>query len=386
MRAKSGIFLVLSALLLSSAGFFTAEQAFAQNDTNKDSSDKNEKQERDAKKAEEKRKDLEEKKAEDDKRSGEKKEERKSENGNSDEKRQEEKQDLEEKRKELEEKRQELEEKREELESDREKMEEKLRERTQQYEEKLKAIKEKYHEKIDDLSSKSFELSIKSENIEELSERSEKIQERLEEKLDELDTRTQKILEQISDGEYMGEKIGSLETIDKYELVFDSVSAYAVSNKSSTSYMTGQMTFTTFDSSKSNLKLELESCLISVDDIPYVCGFGKARTVSSGDSGAKDSLVIIAFLEDNLAEEVHSTLKIFLDSEIPIRQIEESTVSILGPQSKLSHLRFLDGNATLSKITPDDTSDDIDDTSEEDLDGNHFSITLEDGITTDDNP
>ena len=383
MKTKSGIFLVLSVLLLSSAGFFTAESAFAQNDTNKDNFDKNEKQERDAKKAEEKRKELEEKKAEDDKRS--------------EEKRQEARQDLEEKRKELEEKkveyqkrieekRQELEEKREELESDREKMEEKLRERTQQYEEKLKAIKEKYHEKIDDLSSKSFELSIKSEKIEELSERSEKIQERLEEKLDELDSRTQKILEQISDGEYMGEKIGSLETIDKYELIFDSVSAYAVSNKSSTSYMTGQMTFTTFDSSKSNLKLELESCLISVDDIPYVCGFGKARTVSSGDSGAKDSLVIIAFLEDNLAEEVHSTLKIFLDSEIPISQIEESTVSILGPQSKLSHLWFLDGNATLSKIIPDDTSDDIDDTSGEDSDGNHFSITLEDGITTDDNP
>jgi len=172
-----------------------------------------------------------------------------------------------------------------------------------------------------------------------------------------LDSRTQKILEKIDDGDYMGKKIGSSKTTNTYELVFDSISASTISNQSETSTMTGKMTFTTYDSSKSNLKLELESCSISVGDIPYVCGYGKARTASSGDSGVKDSLVIIAFLEDDLAKELHSTLKIFLDADVPINEIEQSEVSILGPQSKLSHLWFLDGTATLTKIATDTTDD-----------------------------
>ena len=48
------------------------------------------------------------------------------------------------------------------------------------------------------------------------------------------------------------------------------------------------------------------------------------------DSGHKDSLVILAFLEDDVLEEVHSTLKILLNADIPISDIDESSqVSIL---------------------------------------------------------
>ena len=101
----------------------------------------------------------------------------------------------------------------------------------------------------------------------------------------------------------------------------------------------------------------MESCSISVDNVPYVCGYGKARTASSKNSGTNDTLVIIAFLEDDLAKELHSTLKIFLAADIPITQIEQSEVSILGPQSKLSHLWFIDGTATLTKIISDTTDD-----------------------------
>ena len=161
----------------------------------------------------------------------------------------------------------------------------------------------------------------------------------------------------------MGKKIGSDKTTNTYKLAFDSVSASAISDKSETSTMSGKITFTTYDSSKSNLKLELESCSISVGDVTYACGFGKARTISSGDSGAKDSLVIIAFLEDDLTEKLNSTLKILLDADIPINQIEQSKVSILGPQSKLAHLWFLDGTATLTKIISN-TIDDINDPSD----------------------
>ena len=415
MKTKSGLFAILSILLLSSIGVLTIDTAFAQdsedkneksNDREEDKSQKNEeKRLENEKRIEEKRKELEEKRLENEKRIEEKRAElkdKKLENEKrieeklqeTEEKRLEKEKMREEKRKELEEKRlenekrieekrKELEEKREELESDREKLKEKLSERTEKYEEKLKEIKEKYQNQIDKLSEKNLQSLQKFEEVKEkIEEKSEKIKERLDAKAEKLDTRTQKLLEKIDDGDYMGKKIGSSKTTDTYELVFNSITASAISDKSQISSMTGKMTFTTFDSSKSNLKLELESCSISVDEIPYACGFGKARTVSSGDSGAKDSLVIIAFLEDNLAEEVHSTLKIFVDSDIPINQIEQSEVSILGPQSKLSHLWFLDGSATLTKITSsDETSEDITDDVPQ---GNDISVTLEEeiGLTT----
>ncbi|MCA9827639.1 MAG: hypothetical protein KC444_04500 [Nitrosopumilus sp.] len=329
MNTKLGLFAILSISLLISIGVLTINTAFAQDSQNSDGEEQ-----------ENKIKDKS--------------------------------QTNEEKRKELEEKRREIEKKREELESDREKLNETLSERTEKYEQKLTEIKEKYQKKIDDLSEKNSKSLKKSEErIEKLEEKSEKIQERLKAKSEKLDSRIQKILEKIDDGDYMGKKIGSSKTINTYELVFDSISASAISNQSEISTMTGKMTFTTYDSSKSNLKLELESCSISVGDIPYVCGYGKARTASSGDSGSKDSLVIIAFLEDDLAEELHSTLKIFLDSDIPIDKIDQSEVSVLGPQSKISHLWFLDGTATLTKIVTDTTDDPA---------GNEITIDLTENV------
>ena len=394
MRTKSGLFIILAALLLGSIGFFTFDSAFAaDSDSNEDdrkgTQDKKaedtqqkqeEKQQERENKSEQKQQELEDKKLEHQKQIEEKRKELETKRAEYEKKSQERQQQLEEKR-------QEIEKKREELKSDREKYQEKLSERTQKYEEKLQEIKVKYQEKIDESTSKDEKLSLKSEKLaEDFSEKSDKIKERLEAKSDELDSRTQKILEKIDDGEYMGKKVGSEQTTSKYELVFDSVSASAISNQTKTSTMTGMMTFTTFDISKSNLKLELESCSIVVDDIPYACGFGKARTVSSGDSGTKDSLVIIAFLEDNLAEEVHSTLKIFLDADTSISQIEQSEVSVLGPQSKLSHLWFLDGTATLTKIpNSDETQDNIpndtaNDTANDTPQGNSLSVTLDEEL------
>jgi len=394
MNTKLGSFTILSILLLISIGVLTINTAFAQDSQNSDREEQENKIKDKSQINEERRKELEKKKLENEKKQEEKRkelEEKKSERQDKleekrkelegkrlkDENRFEEKRkELEEKRieneKRIEEKRREIEKKREELESDREKLNETLSERTEKYEQKLAEIKEKYQKKIDDLSEKNFQSLKKSEErIEKLEEKSEKIQERLKAKSEKLDSRTQKILEKIDDGEYMGKKIGSSKTINTYELVFDSISASAISNQSETSTMTGKMTFTTYDSSKSNLKLELESCSISVGDIPYVCGYGKARTASSGDSGSKDSLVIIAFLEDDLAEELHSTLKIFLDSNVPINKIEQSEVSVLGPQSKLSHLWFLDGTATLTKIVTDTTDDPT---------GNEITVDLTENI------
>ena len=276
-----------------------------------------------------------------------------------------------------EEKQKELEQKKAELEIHRENLEAKQLKKLKEYEEKLKELKDKSQNKIEkNISDNHEKFSPESKQFEKKSiKKSEEIQKKLISKSDKLGLRINNILDKINDGKYMGEKINSYNYTETYELVFDLVNASMINDKSHTSSLTGKMNFTTFDKSKSNLKLKLDECKITVDEINYNCGFGKARTISSGESGAKESLVIVAFLEDDVLEEVHTTLKIFLNADIPINKIKQSQVSILGPQSKISNLWFLNGTATLSKIVS---------TSEKTTTGNNSTIIHQDEISTND--
>ncbi|WP_299290289.1 hypothetical protein [Nitrosopumilus sp.] len=263
-----------------------------------------------------------------------------------------------------EERKQKLEEKKEKLNEDRKKIEEKLAKKIQKYEDKLRELKARTQNRIssDALGDVENFSSSESKLEEKLAKKSEKIREKLEQKLEKLDTRTQKILEKIERGNYLGDKIGTDTVSENYHLAFDSVDATSIGDQTTTS-LSGSMVFSTFDKKNSNLKLKLDECQITVDSVPYNCGFGKARSTSSDSSGSKDSLVIIAFLEDDVLEEVHSTLKLLVNADIPISDIDESTqVSILSPQSKISHMWFLDGSATLSKTIVDEpTTDEITD-------------------------
>ena len=272
-----------------------------------------------------------------------------------------------------EEKQKELEQKKAELAINRENLEVEQLKKSQKYEEKLKEIKEKLQNKTKTNISNDEKISLKSKHAEEkLIKKSEEIQQRLAEKSDKLDSRTKNILDKINEGQYMGTKITSNDYSETYELIFDSVNASLIIDQSQESLLTGKMTFTLYDKSKSNLKLELDECEIIVDEIIYNCGFGKARTVSSGQSGAKDSLVIVAFLEDGVLEELHATMKLFVNAEIPINNIDQSQVSIIGPQSKISNLWFLNGTATLTKITP---------TTENTILGNNATVSLQEGMS-----
>ena len=156
-----------------------------------------------------------------------------------------------------------------------------------------------------------------------IAKKTDEIRKKLLEKQEKLDSRTQKILDKINNGDYLGDKISSSNSFETYELTFDSIGITGIHDKTQLSTLEGFMIFNTFDKGKSNLKLELEECRITVDGIPFNCGFGKARTTSSGDSGSKDSLVVLAFLEDDVSGEVHSTLKILLNADSPISEITD---------------------------------------------------------------
>ena len=251
-----------------------------------------------------------------------------------------------------EEKQKELEQKKDELAIKRDHFEVKQLKKSQEYEKKLKEIKEKIQNKIKTKIASDEKSSLKSKQFEvKTIKKSEEIQQRLAKQSDTLDSRTQNILDKINEGQYMGPKITSNDYTETYELLFDSVDASLLTDQSQKSSLTGKMTFTLYDKSKSDLKLELDECEITVDKIIYNCGFGKARTISSGQSGAKDSLVIMAFLEDGVINELHATMKLFVNADMPINNIEQSQVSIINPQSKISNLWSLDGTATLTKTT-----------------------------------
>jgi myosin heavy subunit len=270
-----------------------------------------------------------------------------------------------------------LEERKIKLESDRKNLEEKLSKKINKYEEKLKEIKEKYQYEIESgYTGNVDKYSAKIEKSEDkFTKKSEDIRKKLQEKHEKLDSRTQKILEKINNGDYLGEKFSSSNSIEMYEMTFDSVIATNIHDKTNTSFLNGTMSFKTFDKGKSNLKLELDQCDIVLDNVPFSCGFGKARTTSSGDSASKDSLVILAFLEDAVLEEVHSTLKISLNANSPIGDIQGSSqVSILAPQSKISGMWFLDGTGTLTKTIS--SSDDTIDEKIDDPEDNEISIEL----------
>jgi|GEM_PF-2674448 len=373
MNKNFVLFGILASILMGGFGLFSINDAFAEDNLSVSREDSEaykkqlEKAEKEKQKAEERKQKLEEKQEK------------------AKQKAEEQKQKLEEKqekaKQKAEEQKQKLEEKKAKLDSDRKKLEEKLSKKINKYEEKLREIKEKYQYKIEsDLTGDVDKYSAKIEKLEDkIAKKSEDIRKKLQEKQEKLDSRTQKILDKINDGDYLGDKIGTSSSLETYELVFDSVTARGIHDKTQSSTLEGFMIFNTFDKGKSNLKLELKECRITVDDVPFNCGFGKARTTSSGDSGSKDSLVILAFLEDDVLEELHSTLKISLNADAPIREIDGSTqVSILDPQSKISGMWFLDGTGTLSKTisSTDDTTDDTD--------GSHFSISLNDGISAGD--
>jgi len=249
-------------------------------------------------------------------------------------------------------KQKELEQKKIELQLHRKILEVKQIEQSKEYEEKFAEIKDKNQNNTNPQQSNATEnFSSKSAKLEEkLFKKSKEIRENLVLNTTKLDSRTQNILEKVNNGSYFGEKITNSEYLETYELVFDSVQTSKISDKSQISSLSGKMNFVAYDKGNSSLKLELLECHIVVDQTPFNCGFGKARTVSSGQSSLKDSLVIIAFLEDDVQREIHTTMKIFLHSDTLIQDVETSQVSILGPQSQISHMWFLNGTATLSKI------------------------------------
>jgi len=91
---------------------------------------------------------------------------------------------------------------------------------------------------------------------------------------------------------------------------------------------------------------------LSNGDITYFCEYGKARTISSGPGSEKNSLVIIATLGSD-DQEKRTGLKLSIETGENIRALEEGSfdVTVLSPQSKITHEWFLGGLGKMTILT-----------------------------------
>lgn len=113
------------------------------------------------------------------------------------------------------------------------------------------------------------------------------------------------------------------------------------------SLVEGHITMQNIVTRGNDLKLEVKDCQLFVNLDENICAFGKART--SGLTGDKDFMVIIAFISDDYGN--HGTIKLFLqtDSFEELSDVGDSVdVDILSPQSRIGHEWFVEGTGTMS--------------------------------------
>jgi len=196
-------------------------------------------------------------------------------------------------------------------------------------------------------------------------QKSKEIKEQLLQKIDQLKPNQKGLLKKVESGEYLGPTLGGDSYTGTYTLDFNimgqEVNATAISNSTHTVTVIGQITMENVVTRGNNLKLEVIECNLDVGYDDYYCAFGKARAISSGDSGVKDSMVIIGFIQDIINPEKRGTVKIFLNTAGSLNDLgngDSVDVVIRSPQSRIGHQWFISGDAkiTVSGYTVHETS------------------------------
>jgi len=214
-----------------------------------------------------------------------------------------------------------------------------------------------------DLEERDYKLAKKHAKLEELRSKFEQKQIELEQKFaDKLDKltakyaekeakRAAKLLEKIESGQYYDEFIEDEGTLRKFVLTFDSIQAEPI-HPSGPEPFSATITLVTSSStdSKGTMKFKVESCEIG----EYTCEYGKARTTSRGPDGAKNGLVIIAALDDDIGGN-NPRLKAFVTADALLRPLEQGHgdvfITMHSPQSKITHQWFLGSEENAGTLT-----------------------------------
>jgi len=245
-----------------------------------------------------------------------------------------------------------------------------MEEKQERMEQKMADKQARMDEKADERQAKALE-------------KSERIQAKLMEQMDKLDQREQALLAKVNSGEYLGPTLGGDPVTDTYFVSFDALDATGIGNDETDTFL-GHITMENVITKSNNLKLKVTDCELIGSFSTYYCVFGKARATSSGSGGDKDSLVIIAFLEDD--DENRNTLKISLSASSSLTELGSDSVAVTinSPQSKIASQWFIGGEGTIeitsSEPTVIETTTSVEEEAEEEAEDESNTVELEEDV------
>jgi hypothetical protein len=259
------------------------------------------------------------------------------------------------------------------------KAEEKRAEKLAKHEAKLLKAETRLAEKIAELETKLTERA----NISE--ERANKILEKITKETQKYDDRVLKLVDKFQSGKYFGDPTNTDKEIKSFVLSFDGTAA-EISDQSIIETLTGEIFLENLLTGSHSKKFRVTGGSISIAEETdnaevFDIVFGKARLSSFGSGGQKDSMIIIAQVDDGVDVR---TLKLSIDlTEEFTSETESAGIDILFPRSKIASLWFLSGTGELGLIVddtppsittsdgttpaPDDTTPPLDDTPPADI-------------------
>lgn len=157
------------------------------------------------------------------------------------------------------------------------------------------------------------------------------------------------MLEKLESKEYFGPVVGQTATTKSYSISFDGT-ATSLGNDSKTDVVSGELFLETLGSLKDTAKFSVTGGEILVGDTFYDVVFGKARMGSSGQSGEKDSMIIIGQIISDDGDV--NTIRISVDSQVPFEGdfgLEPVDVQIAS-RSKISNQWSLSASGQLLSL------------------------------------
>ncbi len=169
-------------------------------------------------------------------------------------------------------------------------------------------------------------------------------------KIEQLEKRIQNLLSKVESGEYFGNISGGDPVVKSFGISFEGT-ATSLDDDSDVENSSGEIFIETLVTRDDTSKFRVTGGEIELGGTEYDLIFGKARISSTGTSGEKDSMVLLAHIVDDNGND--TTVKLILDFEIPLEGdfgLESIDFQIKSPQSKISDDWSLSGSGQLTVV------------------------------------
>ncbi len=171
----------------------------------------------------------------------------------------------------------------------------------------------------------------------------------LQQKIDQLEQRLQKLLEKFETGEYFGTVTDPDPVPDSFVITIDGF-ASSLDDDTVVSNMEGEIFLESLMTASESTKLRITGGELLIGDTFYDFVIGKARLSSSDTSGEKDSMIILGQIMDDRGNV--NTIRLSLDGTISLDDFGSESVDfeINSARSKIASQWGFDGVGLLSTL------------------------------------